>query len=86
MFGRPVTATIAIVSGFLVCRGGVSVKRVIVESNCNILSIERDLDGCVRILSLGRFFFFSFFLSSCVHCFQLQKASCSPSYGENKNL
>jgi len=37
-----------------------------VELYCNILSIEKYLDGCVKILSLGRFFFvflvFSFFV------------------------
>ena len=30
------------------------------------------------------FFFFFFFFISCVHCFKVQEASCSASYGKNK--
>jgi len=41
----------------------VYVKRVKRNRIANIFSIEKYLDGCVKILSLGRFFFFfSFFL------------------------
>ena len=41
------------------------VKRVERNRIANILSIEKYLDGCVKILSLGRFFFFFF----CNHAF-----------------
>ena len=51
-----------------------------------ILSIEKYLDGSVKILSLGQFFFFFFFFF-CNYAFivsKVQKALCSASYGENK--
>ena len=38
------------------------VKRVRRNRIANILSIEKYLDGCVEILSLGRVFFFFFFV------------------------
>ena len=60
MFGQPVE-TITIVSRFVGSRRGVVyVKRVKRNRYCNILSIEKYLDGCVKILSLGRLFFFFF--------------------------
>jgi len=62
--------TITIVSVSLE-RKGCKRQESKVESYCNILSIEKYLDGCVKILSLGRFFYFLFFLSfiSCIYCY-----------------
>jgi len=47
------------------------------------ISIAGGVVAMVRVLSLGRFFFF-LFLQSCVICFKVQTGSCSVSYGEKK--
>ena len=53
---------------------------------CNILSIEKYLDGCVKILSLGRFFFFFFFfVIKSLLCLKVQKTHAALAM-EIKNL
>jgi len=51
------------------------------------ISITGGVVGMVRVLSLSRFHFFSFFSLFCNHAFivsKVQKASRRASYGENK--
>ena len=64
------------------CVKGVKSNRI-----CNILSIEKYLDGCVKILSLGRFsfFFFFYFVIKSLLCLKVQKTHAALAM-EIKNL
>ena len=47
-------------------------------------SIAGGVEEIVRDPNPMSFFFYFFIFLSCVHCFKVQEASCSASYGKNK--